>query len=197
MKFDCPRTCPMYGPDLCRFNPVLSQLGTGVVTSHTVKVKTSMLADASFEAAVKCLGGTIVGLGSHRIFEYGTEATGLAFRLPNWRQLLVLQADGSLAYDDYNGAWGNADELDRLRAEYTLCKAMNAAMDQGWQCERVGDTLTVYHPSGGTLTVSGTDAAASGFHGVGCHDALMALGVSGEYTPTEAFGETECSTDLG
>ena len=196
--FNCDRTCPMFElVDICKFTPLLSRIGVFGVNSHTVRIKCEMTDHAVLALAVLAMGGKMVGLGSHRIFEYGNDSVGMAFMLPNWRKHLVLQDDGELAFDDYKGAWGNVAELDKLKAEYTLAKATLAAEALGWQCERVGDSLTVYHPNGGTLNVSATGAEAVGFHGVGCHEALMSLGVTGEYTPTKEYGESQSEAQCG
>lgn len=175
-NFICPRTCPMISERWCRFRPVLDALGPVRVNSHTVRVTVDLRDDRALGDAVAALGGSVLGRGTHRLYQ-GDES-GLGFRLPGWRYPLVARPDGTLAYDDYNGAWGRVADIDRLRGEYTLALAARRAAELGWLCERAGESMTIYHPSGGTLSVTadGTIDAAQ-FVGRGCHDAILTLGL--------------------
>ena len=173
--FDCDRTCPLFERrDLCRFSPMFHRMGARqVVNSHTVNVKVEYRDLDALESAVGAMGGTVLGHGTHRLYQ-GSE-TGFGFRLPDWRYPLVLRDDGSLAYDDYGGAWGNVSDLDGLRGRYAMEAARQAATQLGWIAEDCAEGLRVYHPSGGHLVVSADNVEAFGFHGQGCHDASMAL----------------------
>ncbi len=175
-NFTCPRTCPLVGAFWCRFRPVLDQIGPVRVHSHTATVKVDFADPDALRAAVLAMGGKWLGEGMHRLFS--TQHTGLGFTLPGWSYALVAEKAGTLAYDDFNGHWGNPADLERLKAEYAVSKAETAALALGWQCERTAEGLTVYHPSGGHLTVTGATAEAHGFHGQGCHDALLSLGLN-------------------
>jgi len=128
----------------------------------------------SLARAVVALGGEVLGQGTHRLFAGPEE--GFGFRLKDWHYPLVLKENGELAYDDYNGHWGNVADIDRLREGYAMQAARQAAEAQGWLCEEVGGGLVVYHPDGGTLTVrpDGT-VDASGFEGCGCTTATEVI----------------------
>ena len=52
-----------------------------------------------------------------------------------------------------------------------------AALELGWQCVRDGQNVTVYHPQGGTVTLTGDTVETQGFVGAGCHEARKALGI--------------------
>lgn len=176
IPFDCPRTCPLFKERWCRFRPITDQLGPVRVNSHTARIKVDYADSDMLKAAVAALGGTWLGHGSHRLFD--GDAIGHGFTIPGWRYPIVWQDSGELAYDDFNGAWGNVADLERLKSAYALATAERAAQAQGWQCERTQDGLTIYHPSGGTLTVTCSAIDANGFQGQGCHDAMLALGLS-------------------
>ena len=178
-SFDCDRTCPLFELiDWCRFNPVLNAIGPHVVNSHTVTVKVEFKDPRAFEAAVTAIGGTWIGQGDHALFQnYGAAVTGLGFSLPGWRYPLVLKEKGELAFDDFNGQWGNVADVDRLKAAYAVESARIAAENQGWFVESQPDgSIVVHHPAGGTMTVDATGKIdADGFHGHGCHEATHTL----------------------
>lgn len=174
IRFDCPRTCPLAGERWCRFRPVTDKLGPVRANSHTARIKVDYSDADALKAAVAALGGNWLGHGIHRLYE--GPATGYGFRLPGWTYPIVLQ-EGELSFDDFGGVWGNVADLERLRGAYVIAVAEKAALAQGWQCEHTEGGLTIYHPSGGTLTVTGGAVDANGFQGQGCHEAILALGL--------------------
>lgn len=183
LPFTCPRTCPRFGdPTHCRFAPVIHAVDTPC--SHTTAITVEIRDRDAFGRAAQRLGGTVIGLGSHRL--YSTTEQGYAVHLPNWRYPIILQQDGSrsrLAMDHYNGAWGHPNDLTRLTHAYVIEVARAEAERLGWMVEEHDNTLLIYHPSGGTLTVTGDGTVdATGFLGQGCHDAALpieqALGVA-------------------
>ena len=158
--------------------------------SHTTKVKVEYLNLDALRAAVEAIGGSWIGHGTHHIFSGNYEGTG--FQLPGWHYPCILQDGGTLAYDNYNGAWGSADVLGRLNSEYALQAAEAAARSQGWYCERQGAALSIYHPDGGTITVDAAGAVdASMFLGADCVAACApiesALGSRSERTLKAEF----------
>lgn len=153
--------------------------------SHTVTVRVEYRNLDALAAAVEALGGTVLGHGQHRLYE--GPVTGWGAYLPGWEYPIVL-ADGQLHFDDYGGRWGDVALLDRLRERYAIEAARRAAQDLGWIVEDQADgSIVIYHPSGGTLTVSPSgEVAASGFVGASCTDAAapieQAMGRPGERT---------------
>lgn len=198
MKFDCPRSCPQYEQrDECRFNAVFAKLGAGVVTSHTTTIKAEFSDHDVLSGAVLSLGGKVLGMGTHSLFS-SQSTTGFGFTLPNWRYPLVATADGSLSFDDYKGHWGNVADLERLKGAYVIAKAEQSAMANGWMTERVGETLTIHHPSGGSLVVTANGAEAVGFMGIGCHEALMALNLPlDQFTAKPELTQVACEIRQG
>ena len=197
MNFECPRSCRWAEhKDVCRFMPVLSKLGPGVVTSHTTTIKAEFRDHDRLGGAVVAMGGKVLGMGSHKL--YSEHKTGFGFTLPGWSYPIVCEANGSLAFDNFGERWGKSSDLERLKGEYVIQTAEQSAMAQGWLTERVGETLVVHHPSGGSLVVTANGAEANGFAGVGCHSALMSLNLPmDQWTAKPTFGQVECEIQVG
>ena len=53
----------------------------------------------------------------------GGEATGLLIKLPDWVYPLVVNTTtGQAAFDNYQGAWGRQEHLDRFMQMYAIEK---------------------------------------------------------------------------
>jgi hypothetical protein len=208
IPFDCARTCPVAGNAWCRFRAVLDGLGPARVLSHTCRVAVQYRDADTLRAAVLALGGIWYGWNdAHELFE--TKEQGWGFRLPfekgaeqdggvpgtrYWLFPVVVGPDGQLAYDDYKGAWGDVTQLELLRQEYAVQHTMHKAEELGWQCERTGEGVTVFHPDGGTLTLSRKgECEAFGFVGGACHTAREALGLA---VAGEAVNKPECAQQV-
>lgn len=176
LSFDCPRTCPNYSERWCRFRPVLDQIGPVKVDSHTARIEVEMKNAEALKTAVEAIGGKWLGQGKHRL--YGGQSTGYGFTLPGWQYPLVLEEGGRLAYDDFNGSWGNVKDLDRLKGSYAVGMAEHAARLHGWNVEKTNAGVVIHHPSGGTLTVNAQGILeTAGFIGAACHEARETLGL--------------------
>ena len=103
--------------------------------SHIVNIKTQMRDPAALAAACRRLGIGEPVQGTVNLFA-GQEASGLIVKLPAWQYPVVVDiAAGGIAYDNYNGAWGEQSELDRLLQAYAVEKTRIEA-------RRTGHTLT-------------------------------------------------------
>lgn len=199
MNFNCGRTCQALTP--CRFAPVLAALGRGQTAfSHTTRVKVDFLDLRALRLACAALGAEVLGAGTHRL--YGGAEVGFGVQLNGWRYPIIVRDDGTVAYDDFNGAWGHAQDIDILRGVYAIARAELAAQELGWCCERQTDgSLLVYHPSGGTLLVTADGVCdASGFVGSDCHvfePIEEALGQQREVAYKPAFRERAHVTEGG
>lgn len=141
--------------------------------SHTCTVKAEYADLDALHRAVLAMGGSIVPGTAHKL--YGSEEIGNAFQLHGWRYPIVVRADGTLAYDDFQGAWGKVSDLERLKAEYMVTVAQASAEALGWQTTRDESGLTIHHPSGGIILVNGETVDAAGFTGGICATAINAL----------------------
>jgi hypothetical protein len=174
-SFTCLRTCQLY--EACRFMPVFATIGPTQVNSHTARIKVEYRDADQLRAACLALGWEWLGNGRHRL--YAEDVSGLGFKIPGWTYPCVVTPSGQLAYDDFNGVWGNVADLDKLRAAYAFAAAEQRAQELGWQTERTDAGLLIYHPQGGTLTVDQTGTVATtGFTGHACHEARETLGIS-------------------
>src|SRR5262245_15125770 len=193
IPFDCPRTCPDHGDRWCRFRPLLDRLGPVRVNSHTAKIRVEFNDPDSLRWLVEKMGGLWLGHGRHELCE--TKEDGYGFRLPfvngwnakgwkarpgenaYWAMPCVVRDDGTLAYDVYDGSWGDVRQLETMKVDYAYALTEQRAAALGWLCERTDQGLLVHHPDGGTLTLSSTgEVATTGFNGGGCHAAREALG---------------------
>jgi hypothetical protein len=175
-SFSCDRTCPLHRTHWCRFNAIFSKMGIARVHSHTVKIKVEYKDPDTLKKACENLGWKWLGLRTHSL--YSTEATGHGFLPEGWEYPAVLDAAGEMHFDTFNGAWGDPKQLERLKSEYAIATAQQAAEELGWQSERTESGLVVYHPEAGVLTISKEGICeTTGFTGSNCHSAREQLGL--------------------
>ena len=98
--------------------------------SHIVHIQTQVRDPAAVHAACRRLGLPEPVHGTAQLFS--GEATGLLVRLPDWLYPIVCDTvNGTLAYDNYNGSWGQQEQLDRFIQRYALEKAAIEARKRG------------------------------------------------------------------
>lgn len=98
--------------------------------SHIVTIKTQIRDVAALAAACARLALPPPTEGAARLF--ASEAKGQMVRLPGWTYPAVIDtAAGTIAYDNYNGAWGKQCELDKLLQAYAVEKAKLEARRAG------------------------------------------------------------------
>jgi hypothetical protein len=142
--------------------------------SHTSRCQVEFKDTDALAGAVLTMGGQVLGLGEYELFQ--TWERGFGFHLEGWQYPCILRSDNAIAFDDYNGHWGNAQDLETLKSQYAIAVARKAVEAQGWYCETSADgVLTVFHPDGGTITVkvvNGTaDVDLCAFTGTSCVEA--------------------------
>lgn len=98
--------------------------------SHIVTIQTEVRDPAAIHSACDRLQLPLPVHGTARLFT--TEATGLLVQLPRWRYPVVCQIEtGTLAYDNYRGAWGEQSHLDRFLQGYAVEKTRLEARKAG------------------------------------------------------------------
>jgi len=98
--------------------------------SHIVQIQTEVRDPAAVGAACSRLGLPEPARGTAKLFE--GEATGLLVRLPGWLYPVVCDlATGQARFDNYNGAWGGVEELNRFMQAYSVEKATIEARKRG------------------------------------------------------------------
>lgn len=98
--------------------------------SHIVTIKTVVRDPVAIAAACHRLGHAQPVQGKTRLFT--SEATGYAVQLPGWRYPVVCDANaGTVAFDNYEGAWGERKLLDQFLQAYAVEKAKLEARKNG------------------------------------------------------------------
>jgi hypothetical protein len=98
--------------------------------SHIVTVQTKIKDPAAIQAACRRLKLPEPQYGTFRLFS--ESATGHGVQLPGWRYPIVCDTQqGRILFDNYNGSWGNQQELDRFQQAYAVEKARIEARRRG------------------------------------------------------------------
>lgn len=143
--------------------------------SHTVTVEIEFRDRPAFERACGIVNAKIGTEGEHKL--YSSRHNGLAVTLPGWQYPIIVTASGHVAYDNFNGSWGNERELENLKEAYAIEVSKGVCDQLGWYNEQQQDgSLLVFHPDGGTITIAkGGKIDASGFTGTNCAVATAPL----------------------
>ena len=98
--------------------------------SHIVSLQTEVRDPVAIRAACDRLKLPKPVFGQVKLFS--SSATGWAVQLPKWRYPVVADVNtGKLAYDNYNGRWGEPKQLDRFLQGYAVEKAKIEARKKG------------------------------------------------------------------
>lgn len=98
--------------------------------SHIVSIQTEVRDPAAIRSACDRLKLPEPVFGQVKLFS--SSAIGWAAELPEWRYPVVADVNtGKLAYDNYNGRWGEQKQLDRFLQGYAVEKAKIEARKKG------------------------------------------------------------------
>ena len=97
--------------------------------SHTLNIETEIRDLNALRAACERLGVRCEH-GEHQL--YASTETGHGVFLKDWEYPAVVKEDGKVAYDTYNGRWGDEVRLSELKANYGLEKAKIEARKKGY-----------------------------------------------------------------
>lgn len=98
--------------------------------SHIVQIQTEIRDPLAIRTACKRLKLPPPVHGEFQLFN--STATGWAVRLRNWRYPVVCDVKtAKLAFDNFEGRWGDRRELDRFLQGYAVEKAKLEARKQG------------------------------------------------------------------
>ena len=98
--------------------------------SHLVTIKTEVRDPAAVHAACRRLGLPEPANGSAQL--YGGQVSGLLVQLPDWLYPVVVHVEtGRVQFDNFGGAWGRQEQLDRFLQRYALEKAHIEARKRG------------------------------------------------------------------
>ena len=114
--------------------------------SHIVTITTQIKDPAALAAA--CLRLNLAAPQQGKAHLYSGEAEGLIVNLPGWQYPVVIDtAAGMVRYDNFEGAWGEQSELDKLLQAYAVEKARLEA-------RRQGHTVTEQELPGGSIKLT-------------------------------------------
>lgn len=98
--------------------------------SHIVEIETEIRDPVAIQAACQRLKLPEPVFGEVKLFT--TSATGWAVRLPDWRYPVVCDVNtAKIAYDNYEGRWGDPGQLHRFLQSYAVEKATLEARRKG------------------------------------------------------------------
>ena len=98
--------------------------------SHIVSIQTEVRDPVAIRSACDRLKLPEPVFGQVKLFS--SSETGWAVQLPEWRYPVVADVNtGKLAYDNYNGRWGEQKQLDRFLQGYAVEKAKIEARKKG------------------------------------------------------------------
>jgi hypothetical protein len=99
--------------------------------SHIVQIQTEVRDPVAVHAACGRLGLPEPERGTARLFE--TEVAGLLVRLPDWLYPCVVDTNaGTVKFDNFGGARGDPQQLDRFLQVYAVEKAKLEARKKGY-----------------------------------------------------------------
>lgn len=98
--------------------------------SHIVSIRTQVRDPIAVATACERLSLPAPVQGTTKLFS--GQASGLLVHLPRWRYPVVIDtAKGEIAFDNFNGRWGEQQYLDRFVQIYSVEKAKLEARKQG------------------------------------------------------------------
>ena len=99
--------------------------------SHVVQIRTQVKDPVAIRAGCDRLKLAEPVYGKTKLFS--STLTGWAVTLPEWRYPVVCDVDsGELAFDNYEGRWGERNRLDEFLQAYAVEKAKLEARKKGY-----------------------------------------------------------------
>lgn len=104
----------------------MSHKATLDVEFKDVEVLDKVLSDLGIEHKIAESGKTI------QADLYQGAETGVAvFKMPGWQYPVVVKADGTAVFDNFNGKWGNLEDLNKVRQDYASGVTVKKAQSGG------------------------------------------------------------------
>lgn len=98
--------------------------------SHIVSIRTQVRDPIAIAFACERLALPVPVQGTAKLFS--SQASGLLVQLPRWRYPVVIDtARGEIAFDNFQGRWGEQQHLDRFVQIYSVEKTKLEARKQG------------------------------------------------------------------
>lgn len=98
--------------------------------SHIVSIQTEVRDPVAIRAACDRLKLSAPAYGTTQLFS--SSATGWAVQLPDWQYPVVCDVtNAKIAFDNYNGRWGDEQQLHKFLQAYAVEKVKIEARRQG------------------------------------------------------------------
>lgn len=98
--------------------------------SHTVTIKAQFKDIDAIRATAREMSLTEPTIGPAKLYQ--TTHTGVVVKLPGWTYPVVIDTKtGEAHFDNYNGAWGKKEHLDRFTQLYAVNRAQSVAKAKG------------------------------------------------------------------
>jgi len=98
--------------------------------SHLVTIRTQVRDLEAVKTACRKLGLKVPSQGKAQVFQ--KEVEGTIVQLPLWRFPVVIDlTTGTLHYDNWQGHWGNQEDLHRFTQRYAVEKSILEGRKQG------------------------------------------------------------------
>jgi hypothetical protein len=109
--------------------------------SHTMNITLELKDNDALAAACERLGCHILGYGVHKLFSSNQE-TGIGIKLDGWSYPIVVKDNGTVAFDNFKGRWGDEARINELKAYYGMEKAKIEARRAGHSVYESFDEVT-------------------------------------------------------
>lgn len=98
--------------------------------SHVIKLQLEIKDRDLFAQVARDMGLQVTENATVEFYG-GFEQSGLAVQLPDWMYQIVVDDAGEVHYDNFNGYWGDIQELNHLSQEYVAAVVEREAVMAG------------------------------------------------------------------
>jgi hypothetical protein len=100
--------------------------------SHTTTIELEIKSEKALAQACEDLGVPYKANTTEKLYD-GTVAEGFSFKPKGWLYPVVATKDGRLLFDNYEGAWGKIEELNKIKQRYAVNSQIEVAKSRGYR----------------------------------------------------------------
>jgi hypothetical protein len=143
--------------------------------SHIVKVALKFKVQQALDHAIKTASCGAKPVENYEFYD-GNKVSGLGIQFNGWRYKAVIDNEGTMVYDTFDGEWGDESHMEKFCREYTFEVARSWAMERGYLVQDCGTILNIITSEGGNIAVTADgQVATSGFAGSDCQETTGTL----------------------
>ncbi len=99
--------------------------------SHSENLEVRFYSTEALSYAAEKVGATLdMTVKEHKMFD-GRRVKGRSVKFNDWKYPVIIDEEGIATYDNYNGAWGKVERLNKFTQQYTVDAARRAAVADG------------------------------------------------------------------